>query len=345
MNDPDWEELSLGQKKLLEPRHEALEYAERTVENGAWFDPIHFVALSRGKRSKTLDELQPEIPDEMKEELEDDTPMFKQERRWVLGGVSQARRYVSILKEKRDEHFSLAEDMLDDTDVNGYRDDFAPYQERMDALIDHYVGPEDETCLFEQDATEIDELIRERMDRYGQIPDDLPQFSPEIQDALVTTVEQEYQEILNTEPATTDDPSQECPDPEPEEYADTAPSASSDDEATYDTGPNIDWEEYGVDSRDEQRYLEAMARFDADPHTQELDADLLRDVAAWAVYGEQDAPETATSNGTVDEHVQTIGRCLKRNPNLYEGNGAGTRQSRNEAVATARHIADAYLVE
>lgn len=99
----------------------------------------------------------------------------------------------------------------------------------------------------------------------------------------------------------------------------------------------IDWGRYGVESAEEQEYMEALARFQADPKTTDVDADLLRSVISWSRFGDTDALPYDLRR---DDRLQTAAAAVKRHPELYNGNGSGTRRGLQTTATTAAHIAE-----
>ncbi len=350
--DARYEELSLVQRRKMDPVIDALQYTEEAEKDT--FDPVHAAALRYGELSEPAHSLYPEIDEDPEEFAE----YLLREYRSTDAELKRWERQFNLLQQKVGEHAELLDRFLTDHGLDGeYGEDSASYVEQIEEactalgmcvdIDEQYVRKRVEGKNRPEAKQVIASDLADKMTQHNKTLEQPPAVSDGLQEAMQEAFTVDFYQVLDMDVTVDENTNGRSPQHPSETTQDAAQNAGYAVTAVEnpDNGTDIDWSRYGVDDQDGngKRYWKALAAFQADSRTPELDADLLRDVIDWTVHGRDTLPETVWENGTVNEHIRTAGSCLKSDPELYEGSGVGTRSSRDTHVATAKDIADRHI--
>lgn len=309
--EEEWDDLSLGQRKQLEPVKDAIEYTETTLEGDQFFDPFHAMALRENVKSKPLDRIFEELENERRNPRSRKTSS-RSLMNYLKDVVDNARMYVDAM-EIVDEYLEVEDKFMRTvTDVTGNVAD----EEELE-------GP------VAEKAKETANTIE------GPVTDHLPDEPTEFGYQLLELFQEEYRFIREEYVAQVSRPERKNhrPSPNPAETS----SGNSEEPVPANPSPSFDWDVLGYEPSSAEKNL-----YRALVELEEVEVSDVRSAFYWSWVDLNDAEaESSVYPGRDDRsRLKDVKKGFDGllSEGLVEGKGAGNRSELDQILKTAQYI-------
>lgn len=187
--EDEWDDMSLAQRRKLEPVKDAIEYTEETLESEEeFFDPVHAMALREDVKSRPLDEI---------------FEQFEKERENSRAGSNASKSLVNYLDDVVENARDYTTAMELEHVYREIEDEFADVITDVSGGLEEVQAIDDPLARrAQEDASEID----------GRVTDHLPEEPTDFGYTLLEIFQEEYrlirEEYAPREPVEPEKPSE-----------------------------------------------------------------------------------------------------------------------------------------